>query len=120
MSSYAVADHLARLNNEVHLGVPDKSVGPRCIVAWRNTKEGAHKGGGGHQFYTGTTRDASSRSLPTIANGMDVSALLGVIMPHAAKTLEAMRAGEPTKELDKDELNAELARLPDKPDENLR
>lgn len=120
VSSYAVADHLATLNNEVHLGVSDKSVGPRCIVAWRNRKEGVHKGGGGHQFYTGTTRDASSLSLPTIANGMDVSAFVGVVMPQMSKMLEATRAGEPAKELDKDELNAELARLPDKPDENLR
>jgi hypothetical protein len=29
----AVADHLANLNNEVHLRIADKSVGPRCIVA---------------------------------------------------------------------------------------
>lgn len=120
ISSYAVADHLSNLNYEVHMGVSDKSVGPRCIVAWRNRQEGIHKGGGGHHFYTGTTRDASSPSLPTIANGTDLSALLGVLMPHTSKMFEAMRVGEPTKEMDNDELNVELARLPDKPDENLR
>jgi hypothetical protein len=32
ISSQAVADHLATLNNQVHLGMTDKSVGPRCIV----------------------------------------------------------------------------------------
>lgn len=32
MTPHAVADYLARLNNEVHLGVSDNSVGPRCIV----------------------------------------------------------------------------------------
>jgi hypothetical protein len=120
VSSRAVADHLANLNYEVHLGVTDKSVGPRCIVAWRHRKGGVHKGGGGHEFYTGTTRDASSPSLPTIANGMDIHALVGVMMPRMTKMFEAMRAGQQEKELDKDELNAELARLPDKPDENLR
>jgi hypothetical protein len=120
VSSLAVSDHMANLNNEVHLGVPDKSVGPRCIVAWRHRKGGVHKGGGGQQFYTGATRDASSSSLPTIANGMDIHALVGVMMPHMTKMFEGMRAGQPAKELDKDELNAELARLPDKPDETLR
>lgn len=119
VSSYVVADHLARLNNEVHLGVTDKSVGPCCIVAWRNRKEGVHKGGGGHKFYTGTKRDASSSSLPSIANGMDVNAIIGVIMPHVAKMFEAMLEGKPENELDKGELNAELALLPG-PDENLR
>lgn len=120
VSSYTVADFLASLNDEVHLGVSDRSVGPRCIVAWRNRKEGVHKGGGGHLFYTGTTRDASSPILPTIANGMDVSALCRVLMPHTIKTLDAMRSGEQVKDLDQDELKAEVARLPDQPDEKLR
>lgn len=120
VSPYAVADHLASLNHEVHLGISDKSVGPRCIVAWRHRKEGVHKGGGGHQFYTGTTRDSSSPSLPTIANGMDIEALAGVMLPRITKMFEAIQEGKPAKDLDKDELNVELARLPDKPDENLR
>jgi len=51
---------------------------------------------------------------------MDISALVTAITPHMMATLESMRAGQPAKELDKDEINAELARLPDKPDENLR
>jgi hypothetical protein len=51
---------------------------------------------------------------------MDVSALVEVMMPRTMKMFEAMRAGQPTREWDKDEINAELARLPDKPDENLR
>lgn len=120
VSTNAVAAHLAALNNDVHLGVRDGSVGPRCIVAWRHRKNGIHKGGGGHQFYTGTERDGSSPSLPTIANGMDVSALVEVMMPRMMKMFEGMRPGEPAKDWDKDEINAELARLPDKPDEDLR
>jgi len=44
-------------------------------------------------------------------------------LPHITKTFEmlkARRAGQPAKELSKDDINAELARLPDKPNENLR
>jgi hypothetical protein len=114
------ADHLAKLNHEVHLAVTDKSVGPRCVVAWRFRKGGAHDGGGGHQFYTGTKGDADTLPLPQLSNGMDVSALVQVTMPHFIKGLEAFQRGEPMPELNKDEINAELARLPDKPDEDLR
>lgn len=45
-SSRAVADHLAKLNDDV--AIADESVGPRCIVAWRSRKNGIHKGGGEH------------------------------------------------------------------------
>jgi hypothetical protein len=42
------------------------------------------------------------------------------MMPRAMERFEAMRAGKPVPEWNEDELNAELARLPDKPDESLR
>jgi hypothetical protein len=45
---------------------------------------------------------------------MDVEALASVLMPPMTKMFEAVT------ELNKDEINAELARLPDKPDEKLR
>ncbi|HSG15108.1 MAG TPA: hypothetical protein VLE70_02145, partial [Anaerolineae bacterium] len=59
-----VADHLATLNNKVHLDMADGSVGPRCVVVWRYRKDGVHGGGGGQQYYTGTQRDADNPSLP--------------------------------------------------------
>jgi hypothetical protein len=93
VSPLAVADHLANLNNEVHLGMSDKSVGPRCIVAWRHRKGGVHKGGGAHQFYTGTIRTEDASSLPTIGVGMDVAGIANMMMPLMIKRLEAMRAG---------------------------
>lgn len=68
----------------------------------------------------GKTRDANSPGLPTIANGMDLQASIGVLLPHAIPDLEAMLAGDPAKDLDTDILNEELGRLPDKPDEHLR
>jgi hypothetical protein len=117
VSSLSVADYLARLNSEVSAN--DDSVGPRCIVAWRNKRKGVHASGGGHQFYTGAIRDAGSPLLPTIANGMDIRALLETIMPHQTRLFEALRRGDPTAELDKDQVNADLALLPDKPDEKL-
>lgn len=120
VTARAVADHLASQNYKVHLGVTDKSVGPTCIVSWRNKKSGFHKGGGGHQFYSEEARDASSPSLPTIATGMDINALAGVLTPTISKMFESMRTGEPAKELEKDDLNKEIAGLPDKPDEKLR
>jgi hypothetical protein len=127
VSPVAVADHLANLNYEVHQGIVevhqgivDESVGPRCIVAWRHRKGGVHTGGGGQQFYTGATRDASSPSLPTIACGMDVKAMIDAMYPQMIKNLEATMAGQPAMALNTDEMNAALARLPDKPDKNLR
>ena len=119
VSPDAVAEHLAKLNNEVHLGITDRSVGPSCIVAWRHKHGGVHKDGGGHQFYTGTTRDANSLSLPAILNGLDVHALIGVMYPHMLKSFEGIGTDSPPKEIDEDALNAELARLPDTPNEDL-
>ncbi|MBI3704769.1 MAG: hypothetical protein HY244_13220 [Rhizobiales bacterium] len=120
-SEVAVADYLAKLNYEVHLGMSEKTVGPRCIVAHRNSKRSIRKGGGGHLFYTGTTRDTNHPSLPSIVTGMDFDALVKVLMPHAAKMSEATLSGQSEPPND-DEINSEWARLSHshKPDENLR
>jgi hypothetical protein len=118
-----VADHLAALNFCVHEGMRDErdeSVGPRCIVAWRYRKGGIYEGGGGHQFYTAANRDEDTWSLPTIAVGMDVHAILGVMMPHLTKFFEATNAGEPDPPLFGSHYSADVARLPHTPDERLR
>lgn len=86
------------------------------MVAWRHRKEGVHNGGGGHYFYTGTTREANSAALPTIVNGLDVSALAGPLHLMMSKLLP----GQVPSEQDWADFNAATARLPDKPDENLR
>lgn len=115
-----VADQLASINELAHRNTTDGTVGPRCIVAWRHNKSGVHKGGGGHQFYDGTKRTGDSGALPTIANGMDVQALVQAIMPHMMEQMSALRTGGPGGELDIAKLNAEVAKLPDHPDENLK
>jgi hypothetical protein len=112
----AVADQLAAINYEVHQNMKDNSVGPRCIVAWRNRKGGIHKGGGAQSFYLGAKPDRTGGSLPTIANGMDVQALVDVLMPRFVR----WKPGEPPPDINTDEINAELAKLPDRPDDKLR
>jgi hypothetical protein len=49
---------------------------------------------------------------------MDIQALGGTTMPYFMQQLEALRAGKEAT-IDKEQINADLARLPDKPDENL-
>jgi hypothetical protein len=120
VSEAAVAHGLASLNTDVHNAVADKSVGPRCIVTWRFRKGGAHGGGGGHYCYTGTVRESETPSVPTVANGMDVSAIVGAMMPHFMRMAEKWQAGEEGREIDKDAVNTDLAALPDTPDEELR
>jgi hypothetical protein len=120
VSTNAVADHLANLNYEIHLGLDDKTVGPNCIVAWHHRKNGVHKGGGGQRFYTGTTRAESSNGFPVIVAGMALNPIMKVMMPHIRKYFAATNAGKRAPELDRDVINAELARLPHKPDENLK
>lgn len=45
ISPNVVADHLAALNYEVHQNLPDRSVGPRCLVVWRHSKGSIYGGG---------------------------------------------------------------------------
>lgn len=126
VSALGVADQLAALNNDAHLAVADKSVGPRCIVVWRYRKGGVHGGGGGLQYYSGKTRDASSPGLPAIACGQDIGAIAKVFtspqsMSRMESMLAAMERGEPIEwPDDTDEINAALARFPHEPDEKLR
>jgi hypothetical protein len=119
VSAHAVADELARVNYEVHNA--DAMVGPRCVVAWRHRKGGRYGGGGAHQFYNGTTREPDSGSLPQLSQGRDLQALIGVVLSHFGPSmLDALRTGEQPKEVDRDKVNAELAKLPSTPDEDLR
>jgi hypothetical protein len=118
VSDWAVADYLASLNYEVHQNVT--SVGPRCFVVWLHRKGGV-RGGGAQQCYSRTVRDASSPILPAILCGGDITAVMEVMMPRWTEVFQqALRTGESLKELDHDEINAALARIPTTPDENLR
>jgi hypothetical protein len=110
-----VAKHFAKLNSRV--AERDKYVSRECVVIWR------HKdGGGAHQNYSGLVKDSISQDkmIPTIANGMDINAILNVIMPNFMKSSEAFfKFGEKMEELNTEEMNRELAKLPEGLDDKL-
>ncbi|RJG05843.1 hypothetical protein D3870_07270 [Noviherbaspirillum cavernae] len=124
VSPLVVADHLARFNLFAHQNTADGTVGPRAIVAWRHNKSGVYRGGGGHQFYDGTVRERGADQLPTIANGMDIQALVTVtmpfMMPYLISQLNALHTGEEPSVLDVTRLDAEVAKLPTHPEEDLK
>jgi hypothetical protein len=123
-----IADQLAGLNFEVYEALkqsrgPDKeTVGPRSIVIWRRRRDARpDRPGGGHLFYTGTSRDqAGTPGIPTIINGNDVIALASVFMEMVHPLLSAADFDPSTFNLDTDEMNKRLAALPDTPDDKLR
>ena len=119
VSTRAVADHLARLNLDVHRA--DKTFGPRYIVAWRHRKKGkTYNGCGAHAFYSGTTAEPDTFGVPAVSHGMDLEALENALLPSMQKSLAtAFEEGGP-EPLDVDEVNAALAALRNEPDENLR
>jgi hypothetical protein len=119
VSERVVADHLAALSGQVHRDTKDGTVGPTCVVAWRHRKSGLHKGGGGHQFYSATKKEPITGPLPTIANGFDVAAIVNVLMPAMLEKTKALARGGDLQ-VNWEELDAGVARLPDKPDEDLR
>ena len=124
VSAETVADALAEVNYQVSQRLTDGTVGPRCIVAWRNRPKGVHKGGGAHRNYTGTVCDRITEKtflqLPTISNGMDLRAIIETAMPHMLRHLDNLRAGDASAPMDGNAINADLSRLPETPDEQLR
>jgi hypothetical protein len=120
ISAMTVAGELAAINFRVSTKSADGTVGPDCIVAWRFRKNGVHKGGGAHQNFRGIEKDSDTTMLPTIANGMDVAALIDIVSPHMIAQTQRMLTGENAQELNSDSINAALANLPEGPDESLR
>jgi hypothetical protein len=122
VSDYLIADQLARLNYEAYQGVRDGTVGPRCIVVWRRRPDARRPAsGGGHRSYTGIERDRDSHGIPTIVNGMDVRSLVGVLTNHfLSRSADHGLGASMTFDIDEAELNRQLAKLPDEPDEKLR
>ncbi len=108
-----------RLDYEAHQKIRDGTVGPRSIVVWR-ARRNTGIPGGAHQFYTGTERDKDSPGIPTIANGMDVQAIGGMLMTMMQERIAAGAFGSQSLGFDEDEMKRRLAKLPSEPDENLR
>ncbi|WP_319825754.1 hypothetical protein [Thalassovita sp.] len=121
----AVAEHLAQIAYSSYLETADGTVGPDCLVVWRNAKGSPHKGGGAHDFFS-HRQCVGGGSIPGITNGIDMSALVQIMMdemaPHFEKVNAAWDRGEEPPKFDgrKKEINQRLAQLPSKPDEKLR
>jgi hypothetical protein len=128
VSPGAVADHLATLNHDVHLAMPDHSVGHRCTVAWRSRRQGIHRGATGNKSYTGPEPDTPSSPckppLATISTGWDMvafgQALLRGPLTKMMKAMQAREAGEPCQWPDNADIEEAVASLSFEPDEDLR
>jgi len=116
----AMADHMAKLNYEVHEN--EKTVGPRCIVVWSNREKGkVHRSGGGIEYYTGTTREEDKPGIPNISRGTDFQAVSSVLMEHFLESVKPFfeEGKDEPDPMDDDAINADLAKLPEDPDETL-
>ncbi len=110
LSDDLIADHVAKLTYEAHQKVTDGAVGPNCIVVWRRRQDLRRPvSGGGHQFYSGVNRDRHSHALPTIANGMDVRSLVGMLMDQFQRSLADGGVRPAVFDISKDEMNRRLA-----------
>jgi hypothetical protein len=117
IAALTVADKFATLNQAV--AAKDKLVGSRCVVAWRYSPQGVHRGGGGYQFYSGTERDRSWPALPTLAQVYDIRAIAGAIGPYTFDRIKAsMESGLPL-DVDATKVNQLLADLPEGPNDEL-
>jgi hypothetical protein len=123
VSEDAVSNYLADLCYYAHQHIRDGSVGPNCIVAWRNSKTGRHKSGGGLASYAGV-KEGGRVSLPTVASGINVSAIdklmTELLAPRIAEQFEAMKRGEQPPEIWTEEMKERLSKLRHVQDEKLR
>lgn len=126
ISENPVTALLAEICMLAHENTADGSVGPRCIVAWRNKLESPRRGGGGHVFYNGYERMTELPALPTILNGKDMRAFNKLVWQEYLKPqIEHMNREEKREEVGKfsvnrNRMNQLLSELPNKPDEKLR
>ena len=109
----AVASKFAYYNN--YVAEEDHAVGKRCIVTHRSLK-----GGGPVFLFNGTKKEKSSLSdaIPRIVCGRDMNAVLQTLMPFAISSLQASYQSGETK-MDIERINAELAKLPENPDDTF-
>lgn len=121
ISPVKVADYLAKVNLDVHKS--EATVGPNCIVAWHHRKGGVHGFNGvgnGYRCYKGIDVDRRRVMLPYISHGRDMAALQTAFNPYMDRVMKAMRNREPLPDMDKDEMDREFAKIPERPDEKLR
>lgn len=124
IADYVVADHLATLNYRARVGVKDGTVGPRCIVIWRRRPDTRRKAPvGAHYFFTGISREQGGGSIPTIARGMDIGALVSATFePFRSRSKVFFDTGvlPEEDEAEMEEMRRRVSQLPFEPDERLR
>ena len=84
-------------------------------------------GGGSNAYFEGgkPDRSGSMNWIPNIGRGADMSAVLKILAGPMIERLSRMKSGDSIHDIsvidhfDKDKVNAELAKLPDKPDDTL-
>lgn len=119
ISHDTVATHLAAINRRVHAAMTNKSVGPRCVVAWRNRESGIHAGGGAHRYYRDGVADLDDGPMiSSVGLGRDENALVAALLPILLQSVPLPGSAEPLP-LNVNAMNAALATLTDEPDENL-
>lgn len=119
ISPIVLADHIASICYDSHLGTADSTVGHRCIVAWRYRRHGYHRGGGGHRCYTDGVRERNVPPLPSVANGIDVGAFSRGEMEYV-HGMVAKNHGEFASFDMADLWSAVIEKLPSDPDQTLK
>jgi hypothetical protein len=106
-----VANFLAALNYDAHLKTTDGTVGPRCIVVWRDREKS-----GADYYFTGKEQEMNAPSLPGIVTGIDMKSMSKVLQDYF-QSLD-WKSGSEIK-IDVDALNAKLKQVPSDPNEKL-
>lgn len=110
----AVEKVLAKINLQVSRADKFKSVGPSCVVA------GKFIAGGGHSDWIGHSVACGQRWIPTIVNGIDLTAIAEILAPTLLKNAQAMFRGDDPPGIDEQAFNCRIAKLPEFPDEDLK
>jgi hypothetical protein len=125
MTARRVADYMASLNAFIHSRT--NSVGPSCIVIWRPVAAGTGDGGA-HLSFVGRSVEPSTPHVPHIMGGNDMNAFCNLMFARlisAGKVPESLQPsllrmrGTGNEVVNTGDLNAELAKLPDKPNDAL-
>lgn len=115
-----VASALATICRTSAAETCDGSVSEACTVIWRAVPGGHHIGGNAHVTFENEGNLGVMASLPSVANGIDLGALIGAIMPLMQERLERLSAGlEDAPDAD-ERLSEAVKVLPSHPDERLR
>jgi hypothetical protein len=126
VSASAVSAQFAKLCYFAHQLTTDGTVGPSCIVVWRNSKTSRYKGGG--QTFYEATKEVDGGVLPTVSVGMgvDVSAIeasmLMLFYPRVVEYFGALERGGDVQlpSITREEIEEQLSKLPHDPDDELR